>query len=309
MEQKICVKDCPKRYTVILETGRSAKLYGDPDKIAKLFPEAVEIVECHDETFKTYVEQIRQSSSNVFLDYRGREVWEIPHGNGHILYRQFVDDSGEYLDGCDYQRWDNIGTLIPCLKTLSTPEEFYNDFLHQSTETRIRSELVSLETLKQSKAKVIYNKNGLKFWKDDNGLLYGARKQWLPTKADRAEYSKFHDNKEAALISYGTEVAFRKTQWFESMEEFAQFFAPIKRENSSMCYEVRRAGYRKLPPEQRRLIIAFPSFDLRGEIALAKQDTANKTAVAKKVLNAWIGKAEQGTRELAEALIHVYLEE
>lgn len=300
-----------KRYILYLQNGTKIKLYGNKEYLKQQFPEASKICEDTDSSFCDFIEKIKKSAEDIVFDNRGRPIWKIPYNTGYIMYRQFVDEvDGSLLDGCLYQRFDNIGTKFKSLKTLSNPREFYELFIVNKRQSNGKLTMVSPKYLMEQKAKMIYNKNGHRFWQDRNGRFYLANKNWLPSKQEQNEYSRFHDNNDAILVSYGTEVAFRKTQWFNNIAEFFEMFYPLKTQNSSMYYEIRKRGYKKLPPEERKLIVLLPMFDLERELFLAKADTANECCISKNVLNTWIGKSENLNDEIkimVEDLIFLYL--
>lgn len=299
-----------KRYNVYMNDGTVIKLYGAMEKLKAQFPEASKFIEDTDNSFVTYIEKIKESSVGIFFDYRGREIWKILHNNGYILYRQFIDEeSFEFLDGCIYQRWDNIGTVYPVLKSVSTPKAFYELFVKPQTSEAVGGLIpVSINHLKSNHAKLIYNKEGMKFWIDENGLFYGAVKRWLPSRHQIEEYKIFANNMKAVLVSYGTEVAFRTTRWFCDFNSFLEEFRPLKEKNSSMYYVVQKYGYRKLHPNDRKVIVSFPNFALKKEIELAQTETANKNIVVDRVARTWIGKQNsQDVQDLVKKLISIYL--
>lgn len=298
-----------KRYILYLQNGTNIKLYGSAEYLKHQFPEALKICEDTDLSFYDYVEKIKKSSTETFFDIKGRQICKIPYNTGYIMYRQFVDeDDGSFLDGCLYQRFDNIGTTFPALKTLSTPKEFYELFIANNQQSDGKLTMVSPMYLQRQKAKMIYNKNNYRFWQDKSGRFYVANKSWLISKRDKDEYMKFRDNNDAVLVSFGTEVAFRQSQWFNNIDEFFEMFSPLKEQNSSMYYEILKRGYKKLPPEERKCIISLPEFDLKREIFLAKSTTANEHNLVKKLLNTWVDKNLDGEIEaMLEELIFVYL--
>lgn len=300
-----------KRYILYLQNGTKIKLYGNEECLKQQFPEASKIREDTDSSFCDFIEKIEKTVEDIVFDNRGRPIWKIPYNTGYIMYRQFVDEvDGTLLDGCLYQRFDNIGTNIKSLKTLSNPREFYELFIANKRQSDGKLTMVSPKYLTEQKAKMIYNKNGYRFWRDSNGRFYVANRNWLPSKIERDEYLSFHDNNDAILVSYGTEVAFRKTQWFDNIAEFIEVFYPLKEQNSSMYYEIRQQGYKKLPPEERKVIVSLPMFDLERELFLARADTANECSISKNVLNTWIGKKQNlndEIKKMLEDLICLYL--
>lgn len=298
-----------KRYILYLQNGTNIKLYGNAECLKHQFPEALKICEDTDLSFYGFVEKIKKSSTETVFDIKGRQIWKIPYNTGYIMYRQFMDEvDGSLLDGCLYQRFDNVGTTFPVLKTLSTPKEFYELFIANKWQSDGELAMVSPKYLQKQKAKMIYNKNNYRFWQDKNGKFYVANKSGLISKRDKDEYMRFHDNNDAVFVSFGKEVAFKRLQWFSNIDEFLEMFYPLKEQDNSMYYEILKRGYKKLPPEERKLIISLPEFDLEREIFLAKSTTANEHNLVKKILNTWVGKNLDGEiKAMLEELISVHL--
>lgn len=297
-----------QRYIVTFPNSSRLKFYCQPEEIRKIFPEAINIEEDNDRSFEEYIKKIKAVSYGTLLDAQGREHWKIPYNNGFVLYRQFVDESdGSYLDGCIYQRFDNIGTTMPCLKDISNPQKFYKLFVEDDSQSDGKITIVSPKYVKRQKAKVVYNKDGYRFWRDDDGRFYAARKEWLPSKYDKDEYMRFHDNDSAIFVSYGTEVAFRTVRWYDGTDEFLEIFNLLKEQNSSEYYEIRKQGYRKKPPEERNVIDMLPKFNLEKEICLARMSTANKNRITERVLSTWLNESKTYDSNMIKKLISLYL--
>lgn len=293
-----------KRWNICLPNGTTLKMYYETASEAKKhFPETVDITENFDETFKLYIEKIKACSTTELTDIFGRNIWVIPHGKGQILYWQYEDESGEWIDGCAFQRFDNVGTMYPITKNISSPQEFYEMFLDKPETKQNDVELISINDLKRRKAKIYLRQNNMKYWIDADDMFYAAKNEWLPTKTSKEEYEMFCGSEDAVLVSYGTEVAFRTTKWFKNLSEFEEFFKERQSKNSSLYYEVLKRGYKRKSPEDRKLIISFPYIDIDKEVWLARNETANSNSVVNHVFNTWFGKTNDNIRDVAEPLI------
>lgn len=269
--------------------------YTDIEKARQKYPDA-EITLDTDIEYLNSVEKIRAISIETLYDYRGRMVWKIPHNNAYILYRQFIDEDGEFIDGCEYQRWDNITSTIPFGWNISTPKEFEELFIKEKPLYDKERPCISKKELKKKKAKKFYGKNGKYYWLDTDGLFYCADKANLPNKADNEEYKQFKDNAKAVYVRYGTEVAFSERKWFDSMESFIEFFKDKKKNHptylAELEYEILKKGYTKSAPEDRCVIVAMPYIDIDKEIKFAKKDTANENSIIRTVASIWCKQME-----------------
>lgn len=104
--------------------------YSDIDEAQRKHPGATIMLDT-DIGYLDAVEKIKALSVEKFCDYRGREIWKIPHNNAFILYRQFVDEEGNYIDGCSYQRWDNVAYVAPFSWNITNPGEFVKLFIKE----------------------------------------------------------------------------------------------------------------------------------------------------------------------------------
>ena len=283
--------------------------YKSIDEAKQKHPDA-EITIDMDKSFIDSVEKIKALSEHTFHDYKGREVWKIPHNGKFILYRQYEYD-GEYIDGCDYQRWDNVFGMNPITWTASDPKNFEKLFL-RSKPFYDGQLFISLKELRKRKAKRFYNKSGRAYWKDNNGLFYMAMKYDLPGAAENEEYEKFKDNRNAVRVWYGTEPAFGKTKWFDNMDSFLQFFNNEKESHPSylpkLQYRIREKGYKKLPPTDRKVVCALPYIDIDTEISLAQRDTANINAISRMIAKMWCDQIKDADIDLVEDIVKKYME-
>ncbi len=287
--ERFIIKDAKYDY-------RPIKLYySDIKEARQKYPNA-EITLDTDTEYLNSVEKIKSIATEKLYDYKGRMVWKIPHNNAYILYRQFVDENGNYIDGCEYQRWDNIASLMPFGWNISTPKEFEKMFIKEKPYYDRQNPCISPKELKKKKAKRFYNKNNKAYWRDNDGLFYKADKCDLPDTADKEEYKKFNGNTEAVYVRYGTEIAFSKREWFDNMDEFIKFFNNKKKTHPSYLgdleYEVLKRGYKYAAPNDRKVIIALPYIDIDKEIKLARKDTANENGIVRTVATIWCNQMD-----------------
>lgn len=264
--------------------------YPNIEEARKHHPTA-EITIDTDKEYLKLVERIKGKSVGNLYDYRGREIWKIPYNNDYILYRQYKDENGNYIDGCMYQRQDNTRLTTPLFWDMSTPKVFEEAFLTEKPLYDRENPTISQKELKKRKAKRFYSKNGKVYWKDVNGFFYTADKAALPNKVQKEEYERFKNNFEAVYVSYGSELAFRERGWFESKEKFIEFFNEQKKNHppymAELNYEILKRGYKKLPPEDRKIIAVMPYIDIDMEIKFAKRETANQNIVSRAVAKVW----------------------
>lgn len=86
------------------------------------------ITESDDYEYLKYVEKIKNNIIETKLDYRKREIHKIKVDYGFIFLR-FYEQDGIYLDGLDFQVWDNNRMISPITWTAGEPEEFYNEYI------------------------------------------------------------------------------------------------------------------------------------------------------------------------------------
>ena len=282
-----------KRWKVEFSNGSFLKYYANTiDEPKNIFPEALSIVELVDNSFLKYVSRIQNVSTRKMIDYRGREIWEIPYYNGNILYRQFVDDNGEYIDGCAFQRWDIQSTVIPIMWDLCTPKEFFEFFVEDDFIPQYKTQtFISINELKKRNGKRIWNKDNVVYWRDSNGLFYFAEKNTLPTKRDIIEFQEYNGNYDAVYIAFGTELSGSERKWFKDMHTFLDFFNKASQDLSpqlgSLKYWILKKGYKKIHPHERNLILSLPYINLEKEIMLAKKKSNN---IIKNVSYLWANR-------------------
>lgn len=245
------------------------KLYTkDEDRLKNMVSNIISYEEIFDTTYLEYVEKIKENSIETLFDYRGREIWKIPYADKYILYRPYIQD-GEYLDGGEYQRWDNIQYVNPIGFIMCEPKEFYEMFLNDK-HIKLPIDVVSLNDMKKLKAKRFYNKENMAMWFDNNGYFYYADKHDLPSKKTKEEYEKFKNNPNAVYVRYGTEVAFMSNlEWYSSKEEFLDKFHQEELNHptylSKLYYEIKKLGYNRMNPNDYKVIFRLPYFNLQKE--------------------------------------------
>lgn len=283
--------------------------YNNIDEAHERFPDAVITID-RDKSFVKSVEKIKAFTEATFCDYRRREVWQIPYSGRFILYRQYVDGD-EYLDGCEYQRWDNLIGTTPVGWTVSNPKEFEELFLKEKP-SRSDELFVSQKEIKKRKAQKFYNKNNKIYWRDNEGFFYKANKYDLPDKKAKEEYERFKGNQEAVFVWYGTEPAFGKREWFDGMDSFMDFFEEKKQNNphylADLHYNVLKKGYKKLAPDERKVIIALPYIDIDKELLLARRATANENGICHIVANVWCNQIGYKNIDWVEDIVKKYME-
>lgn len=240
--------------------------------------EIKEIKQNLDITYLSNIEEIKSKCNPEYrLDYRGRKVYTLPRKGGDILIRFYHQDS-QYLDGLVYQRHDVSNLIEPSLWTLSTPKEFIELFLKPYVHKD--EGFISLNELKKIKPTKFWNKNNQAFWYDSDGYFYHADKTSLPNKKSIALYNKISPHKDMAILARHTikdDVYGNTTvSWFVSEAEMLECFKEIENSVPAWAaiprFEVKKRGYTKPHPNDRKLIYRFPYFDLSTELKLTENN-------------------------------------
>jgi len=269
-------------------------------------PEAIQITECTDYSYLTYIKKIKAASVETLHDYRGRNVYKIPLNSAYVLVRLYCSsEEGEeyFFDGCEFQRHDEHGFTPPIFWTSSTPEEFYNQFVHTEPYTILPVEVLSLNELKKVDPTRFYNREGRVFYRDRYGYFYFAHKQRLPNKKDHEEYARQKNNPLAIKVSYGTSVKEAQTAWFSSEEEFIAVYDLFVQDTpptfGTPYYTVRERGYTKIAPADRKVIFRLPYFNLERELAYEEKGCRNTKSTIHCIARKWCGMFE-GYKQFAE---------
>jgi hypothetical protein len=252
------------------------KLYGEDkqtmyDKWSKNF----EVISIEQDTDMSYIEYINQIKSNLELIAKNdkKQIYKYPRNDSFILVKLYTDGE-DFYDYCEYQRWDCRGLMNPIPWTLSNPKEFCEWFGRPAVELS-QGFVVTPKEIKKMKAKRFYDKEGEILWVDDLGYIYSAEKAAMPNKINKTEWERFHDNPNAVLVSYVLATPDNicgqsKVKWFENKEVFLQFYqsekAKVPSYATSPRYEIKKVGYRRVKPEDRKVILRLPYINLDGEL-------------------------------------------
>ena len=248
------------------------KIYADTrDKVYSLFPEALSVEPYEDNSYLEIINIIKSKAIKGYTDVKGNEVYHIPHLDSYIRIKLLQQD-GEYLDGVMYQRWDMLGLTYPVLWNISSVKDFYNTFMGEENYPEpLPVEFVSMKYIKKSKAVKIINKKNISVWADKDGYIYYSDKFSLPNKKNKEEYERFHDNADAVLakmIFYSDTT----TRWYDNESELLKVFNEKKKDYPAAYatprYEILKRGYKKLPPDDRKVILRLPYINLGKEFKL-----------------------------------------
>lgn len=252
------------------------KLYGEDkqtmyDKWSKNF-EVISVKQDTDTSYIDYINQIKNGSELIAQNSK-KQIYKYPHNDSFILIKLYTDGD-DYYDYCEYQRWDCRDLMNPISWTLSNPKEFCEWFGKPITELP-QGCVVTPKEIKKIKAKRFYDREGEILWVDDLGYIYSAEKSAMPNKINKTEWEKFHDNPDAVLVNYvlatpDNSYGNSKIKWFESKETFLQFYQTEKAKvlpyATSPRYEIKKWGYRKVKPEDRKVILRLPYINLDEEL-------------------------------------------
>lgn len=230
-----------------------------------------------DTAYLSDIEEIKsRCKPDCMTDHRGRTIHTLPRDVGYILIRFYCQDN-RYLDGLDYQRHDTFKLVQPTLWTLTTPKEFIELFLKPCLNKEKAAGFISLNELKKTKQTKFWNKNNNVFWYDSDGYFYYADKRGLPSKKSIAFHDKMSAHKDTAILARHTvkDNVYGKTKlsWFTSKKEMIEYFKEVKDSTpayaSNPFFEIKKAGYTRLHPNDRRVIYRLPYFDLDTELKLS----------------------------------------
>ena len=178
--------------------------------------------------FLDYVNKIKSIKSETLFDYKGREIWVIKTEFGEIYYRQYFCDSFP-IDGCCFQL-RGYSILQTSMFDESNPKDFYKNILAPLIE-HPNIKMITPKELKTMGAKKLFDKDGERFYKDNNNNYYSILKQDLPTKKNNEAYTKYQGTN-AVYVKYGTSDMCNSAteyEWFESFEDFQKFFEEFKK--------------------------------------------------------------------------------
>lgn len=248
------------------------KIYADTrDKVYALFPEALSVELYEDNSYLEIIDIIKSKAIKSYADYKGDYVYHIPHLDSYIKVK-LLQHNGEYLDGVMYQRWDMLGLTYPVLWSLSSIKDFYNTFIGEENDIEpLPVEFVSMKDIKKSKAVKIINKKNISVWADKDGYIYYSDKFSLPNKRNKEEYERFHDNADAVLgkMIFYSDIT---TRWYDNESELLRVFNEKKKDYPAAYatprYEILKRGYKKLPPDDRKVILRLPYINLSKEFKL-----------------------------------------
>ena len=248
------------------------KIYADTrNNVYSLFPEALSVELYEDNSYLELIDIIKSKSIKSYTDVKGNEVYHIPHLDSYIKVK-LLQHNEEYLDGVMYQRWDMLGLTYPVLWNTSSVKDFYDTFINEPDKSeQLSVEFVSMKYIKKIKANKICNKKNVVIWFDNDGYFYHVDKWFLPNKKWKEEYDHFHDNADAVLARLSFYID-ETTRWYDSEEDMLKVFNEKKKDYPTAYatpkYEILQRGYKKLPPDDRRVILRLPFINLSKELKL-----------------------------------------
>lgn len=249
--------------------------------------EIISIEEDTDNSYLDYINTIINKSefqSDISLnDNCIKHIYKFPHNDSFILVNLYTKEN-EYYDYCEFQRWDCQGLLNPISWTMSNPK-FFCEMFDCSVKKLPQGFTVTPKEIKKMKAKKFYNKENEVLWVDDLGYIYSADKSNLPNKCNKNEYSQFHDNLNAIYVEYVLATPLnihgdKQYKWFDNEESFLEFYEKEKTNVPSYAtsprYTIKKRGYTKIKPDDRKVILRLPYMNVKNELAygVAPEDIA-----------------------------------
>lgn len=226
-----------------------------------------------DTSYIDFINRIKDKSELIGKNDK-KQFYKYPNNDSFILVRLYTDGE-DYYDYCEFQRWDCRGLQNPISWVLSNPKDFCELF-DKDVVKLPQGLVITPKEIKKMKAKKFYNKGSETLWVDSLGYIYSAKKIVLPNKYNKAEWERFHDNPNAVKVEYVLATPSNiygnaKTEWFESKESFLQFYREEKEKVLSYAtsprYEIKKIGYKKIKPEDRKVILRLPYINLDMELA------------------------------------------
>lgn len=253
------------RYT-ITKNGLSFRLYFSSLEEAKsLYPESI-IEICEDTEYLKYIEKILKMSDELDNGW-----WRIPYGCGFIMYRQFKDGNGEYIDGCEYIRYDRHSYTLPFMKNITDPKSFYNKFFD---EDMVNGEHGFKRFTKREFGKLKGKSKPVKFCKIEGTIWYidgygnfFEHDSYYTCKKEVEQWEKFHDNKDAVLAKIWHGIHNECSMgWYKSMDDFLKDFRDKSKLTPGFSatprYEIIKVGYKKKHPYDRENYIRLPYYPI-----------------------------------------------
>ena len=261
-----------KRWNVELSDHTLKLYYKNLDTAKMKNPKAISITECLDYDYLNYIEKIISSSIETLYNCRGRLVYKIPHNSAFVLVQiwyDLIDEELFYYDGLQFQIHDKHMYSTPITWDIGSPKDFCLRFLDDE-HTSLPIEIISLNDLKKLKPLKFWFRNLKAYYKDDNGYFYLIHKYDLPNKKACEEYKRFKDNKNALLVGIGKGSVIEHIEWFDSEEHFQdkyeQYKLTIPASHSTPFYRVKKVGYAKKAPDDRKIVFRLPYFRLDSEL-------------------------------------------
>ena len=204
------------------------------------------------------------------------EIYKFNYNGGEIIYR-FLTEDGEYLDGIIYKRYDECRLMYPILKDISDINSFYNKFA-SAFVTHLPPTMLSKKEFDKIKPKpIVFDRSGTETkYVDSLGYIYSIPKPVPWNKKETELYNKLKDNNDCVFGRIktigGSKVC---AKWFENEEEFFKTLEQFKQDiqTTNVIWEIKRKGFKKLPPKERKVIFRFPYIDftnVQSKLGLAK---------------------------------------
>lgn len=241
-----------KRFEVAVPDGTMRLYYNSQEECQAMWPDALSISECKDESFKEIVKELKKAATNIVTTNSGEELWFYSLPIGEICYQQYKHE-GEYIDGCKYRISSEFKLMMSSLWELSHPERFMLMFKRELERKKAFS-LSQEEAIKLKLKKAMPDFEWYRIYRDGNGDFYIAAKSRLPSKAQVEEYDA-HAGTEHIYVRYGRTCDW-EYEWFNSIEEFNTFFKEyVANENPSFAtpiYSVIATGKTLKDPTKRK---------------------------------------------------------
>ena len=257
--------------------GKPFILYGNTeqecrDKYSSCIDEGASVIPYDNKHELACVQKIRNNSKLLAETvrpngYEKREIREIDYF-GNVIRLQLSKDlrDDKYYNLCYYQI-HNGRFISPITWTMTSAEQFCSKFhIGDDIVKQEQGFVVTPKEIKKIKPVKFYNKDGVTYWRDVYGYFYIANKIDLPNKRNKEEWQRFHDNPDAVYVEYSYGIyGYKHYNWFDSEDVFMEYWKNVclpdtPSSSATPRYEIKKCGYKKIKPEERKVIFRLPYY-------------------------------------------------
>lgn len=239
----------------------------------------LEIKPYTDTSYLDYIQKIVDNSELISEKTKGdmkNEFRQIKRGRNTCLIKFYKDLDDGYYDFLEYQRQFNQ-FINPVTYTWDDPKSFYEEYRTDLFGENAGKEhkWISYKELRKEKPKLLKYKGVYKFWVDADGYYYVADKRNYPSKRNRELFKEFGNNPNAVCVECKLGSSKTTYDWWHNFDEFLEYFKEESKKvpayEATPSYRVLHKGFQKTPPEDRKVILRLPFFNVQREIKNGQQ--------------------------------------